>query len=987
MTQILVTYEQVKRHLKDTLLREISRYHLPYVNGTKPAAEYYNDWATTVRPLLFDLMSTPVESLGFNGNGSACHTLLGEPNCIFFIDVDPAIHNFVNLTDLTIPYSGPYEPVLTLSPSAEDFNASPWIEDDEVGTIIPAWTDASGVYHEEYYTGWLDISSDGTSVNVHHFNCYQGPSYIYKDAGAGAFNRWYHEFEVNDSSSSLSDRTEMIWGITDSLDTTSEILNTPSLSCIGLFAKWDGDYGRNVLVAKKDLYYNGLMQTVGHGLRHNTGRRDGNDRLENWYDVIGEETKDYKVTVERRGDDAIFLIWRRRQYVVTDGFTDEGVISFPWMQHGYLNAEKQVPEVLHTWPGMDWDYNKAILVTAGTGQLCDVIGFQVEDDTRAGTDFWWPIDIIQIRLIRTASYEYCFFGNAWSEPTDTKLCYNLDGYTISNLKIYGTEDTGNNNLFINGGALDNSYIGLYTENSIDYNDNVPLFLETLFREQSANMYISSKDVYQSTPIYVKGIVHYDSGNVPMFIYDDTGLENLTEYTITDPSSYQDWTYTHTHATVTQDDESTFMFDYGSGYFDNAFNINFEFTQHDNDGAGAINILSLTATDDVAKTVNNNNLPGLNIDLTHDEIMLFTTSDGNESAVYTTPESNMGVLYYCTLEKYNSTTGFEARLRGWRTNDRSGTAEIDRTKSVPDENYRYLRIADSYNFPNANTSDITVANVAVSSALNNWGFNEFVINGYGEDNQSATFYMVGWSDSSNTYTTLQVFGGTDGWYWTQDEMMLYINDGGEVTQSGTLFMYNDEPFVDDTSSATLYMVGANLTTNASMTLVTTMTTSEDDTTFYIKAPGAKIGWSTDVDTMDIFVNRPDESKAATMYIHNEWFSDNTYASIYVLGILGYENDNVSLALPSVLLGKPNTYASIYIQASVTSTGSVDMVMPETLAELTDSVDMVMYSDGGIPNTYCSTYIFGAYLDNDNITLTLPGTVGELNNNFGHYIRGY
>jgi len=149
-----------------------------------------------------------------------------------------------------------------------------------------------------------------------------------------------------------------------------------------------------------------------------------------------------------------------------------------------------------------------------------------------------------------------------------------------------------------------------------------------------------------------------------------------------------------------------------------------------------------------------------------------------------------------------------------------------------------------------------------------------------------------------------------------------------------------------------------------------------------------GYAPSEEQVQIYLNRLGMSESMGLMIKNQWIDNNTYTSLLIEGILGNSIDAVSLAMPDVLWGKPNTFASLYIGGGEPTVDGIDLSMESTLDSSVGSTDLVGYHNGGESNTYTSCHIIGVLgIPNDTMTMSIPDVYGDSNENPTLFTKGY
>jgi len=1048
MVQILKTYEETIRGLKDYLIKEMHRYVLPHICAESNPhhiddTEFQEMWDTYTRPLLFDIMSTPLYDLGFQPYycpaGLDCRTRDNQNRAMwagrYFSSNDLGRNDFLDPSFMHIPYSGPYEDLSSYTPNRQYFNSFPWYEDDEMGNWVPPWIDVSGVYHPGFWTGQYDIDSSGDQITAHvEYNCQASgttclASRIYRHDTVGTYRDFIHEFEYYNGANYLLDNlgnpspNMLIYGLYDRL--SHGFADMYQDNHLGL---WSVPTTNNIpgylLKCMRDDYYSGNMVIFGYGAKY-----CDNPDINIWKQKMLLPEKELKITVERRGEDVIFIFWRKRVYM-GDLPIPNSFCSFPWP----LACDPGgAYEVQYYWPGAgarpyftaEFDVSRESTSVTGSASY----GFWVSDTTREGDSYWIPFDLVYIRLNPADSFDYLYSANypGWSLAPETYLGKKY-AYTLENLDLYEYKISNTSNLFIDGGAWANDTFNLHAISYIEESGNLPLYLsvatpENIYtdlyvfgatydnaltdiplyimeREYSNNtidLFMSQMEEELSLDLYIYGIPNELDNLMTTFVYDLDGLEDFTTYTMVDDIAQvtDSWTYTRLYIKdKTSDGEFRWYKDQGDDFFNNTWALFFEFEWGGHEYVDFVPIAvsnSLnafrpfdTCTEEALALYYNS---------TSSKWVLEQFEQGDTSSGI--DEIPAGVHYHCMLERRGTASGgYEYRLGMWRDPDRGGAPELEWICPANESYFfKYSIVGWVESAIVVGGIDFTFENLYFSDVLKVDG-SDLYIKGLNDAPKSATLYIIGWAETNNTYTTLHTWGGTDGWYYNQADIPLFIKDYGFIGLDGqfkiTLFLYNDQTHLDLSDSKTLYIDGDYHGLSSSIDLTCFGLMADEEMTLFITTDrwATRPGYYPDTDTLPLYLNRPDESDSIDLVIYNEWFSDNTYISLHTNGVLGIPTQSMDLVLPEVVEARPNTYTSLYIQSGITLTGDTDLAMPETLDVLTDNLSLVCHHGGGLSNSYITCYINGVLgIPTAEMTLAIPASYGKLNDDFDLITKGY
>jgi hypothetical protein len=968
-------------------VREINKYDIGYFNNQVT----YNQWVSERNiyyiPMLFDVLTASLATLGFESYGTPT-SVEDEVNHLWRVNIAEGIGGFVRLSDLNIPYTGPYtDSRLWTDVSIEALNATPWVEEDDVGSYQEAWTEEDGTYHPARWTGFLDFYTNST-IRANIANHTEGPSRIYRNDDnyykdfAHWFVVWKHQFPTQTT------RQLLLWGLSEYLRTGNQLFNGDE-DHLGLWQIWTPKGEQLLLAEDKDGA--SFDHIVGSLLRHNTGQRDSTGHYNDWYDYANnvlhkdaEEGNSCACEIIRRGEDVILIFSEVKEIIFENSPPIDSFISLPHPVESIL--VDGVPTDFYTqFPFLNKTQNPAVWHETSAGRA-NVVGYRIKREDLVGTGIYWVTDVVHVKTNPGVSFSYLYAANTYYEDDESLVdpietlwgWFYLDDYT----------DTNDTTLFVDGGGTKNSYIPLYHEGGVDGTTNLYTTLHTQNATPSAttSLFLYHDQEPGEISLQVTGIPYYDNDNINLFTYDGTGLEDFTTYTQTDPSGYHtDLSYNRLVVDGSGNASARLYYDFGSEYFNRGYTINFEFDAHNFTGSNIIAPLEMSNVTNSAVDWEGGQ---------EEAIVCYVQESGLYLEAYETAtvsasgEFEMNRHYYCTFTRDRDSDGQDqVQVQGWLNSGKVGTAEIDLSLDIESTSHRYLFVGDNWNQSDDTiNSKCVVENVGLSN-MQAPGFLNLVTQTHATSTQGKTLHIEGWSESQNSYTILYTFGGTAGWYWDIGSTTLYINDGGEVTDTATLFLYNDEPYVEFNRGATLYMVGAYNTSAASISLVTVMATDNSYATLYINAPGNYGGFVPDTDQLPTYLHRPNESDSITMFLHNVWVEDNSYITLNTRAVLGEPNDNITLAFPNILGGIPNTYTTLHTQGAVPVTDNTTLVIPSTVDPENDNITLVCYHGGSEPNTYCSCYVFGANLINNNVTLAMADVIGTSNDNVNLHIRGY
>jgi hypothetical protein len=1034
-----VSYEDAKRSLKDLVLREMNRYLLPYWFGYINATEFQNYWDQNTRPYIFDVMTSSLYDLGFSEDGDiSCRIIDNEHNCFWHADFydgnEIGKNNFLTEGSLNIPYTGPFNDLSGMTVLEQEFSQSPWVEDDNVGTWIPPWIDSNGIYHPGEWTGYFktDIARHVQASIYGDCHLLSGackPSRVYRADPHGTYGtKLYHEFKLKCTNlNSQNFPPNMTYGLANGLKHASAIRTD---SHIGIWMMPTNEQ-RLRLHCARDMYYpNGSNAYVGYGrkLRVRDPLSGGG-----WFDLIDFMNQDFtasrsalnefKVTVERRNNDVIFIFWLARG---SDG-SGSSHRNMRWVSTPWEIRADTFGDFLDNWPGAKWEGNQVIVgPEVFPYPFSHVQGFNAP--YIGGINYWYPVDIVHIRVDPTYTFDYLYVGNYWgsNDYPDFPVRRHWN-YNIRELDFYETTNTDAISLNISGGDFKTDDMTLYVASFETIDDNIPLFLKVAYpinlattiymngvlyptdvgsitiymyeREyvnDNIELFLSQKQTADNIPLYTYGIPNPQNDAETLFIYDLSSIEDLTTYTMVDESSQatDSWTYTRIDGkNWVNDGDIRWYYDHGAGFFGPTWTLDFEMEWNDGDDVNYVPVYVGNVVQDLLPFAScTDEVVAFYYDKADSTWTIEAFDEGQQSAV-TSPSK--GVHYWCKFGRRGTAAGtYEYFISLWENSARTGDPTITATISASTLSYyRYLVLSQIEDEVSTDTISFMIENFILSDVPGVGAISLFE-KGKNVSTIGKTLFIEGWAETANTYTTLHTFGGTEGWSYSFDNIPLYINDGGVIGDNGehniTLFLYNDEPFVPWGDNIDLYIYGSYEVHEEHMTMVVYSLESHDATTLFVKheVPGGVDDYVPDQDQLPLYMHRIGESDSIGLVIYNNWTTVNSYAPLHIEGVLGVPNDNITLVLPDVISGRPNIYSYLFIEGHLTDTDQITLAMPNTYGVPNDNISLVCFHGGEEPNSYMTCYINGVLgVPTDNITLAIPEIVDPENDNVTLYSKGY
>lgn len=244
-----------------------------------------------------------------------------------------------------------------------------------------------------------------------------------------------------------------------------------------------------------------------------------------------------------------------------------------------------------------------------------------------------------------------------------------------------------------------------------------------------------------------------------------------------------------------------------------------------------------------------------------------------------------------------------------------------------------------------------------------------IEGIGKTNSIALLYILGSIDTVNTHASLFV----------QVDNVAY-NDGM------TLYLPNTETEIVVSNTATLWIKGGTLPSTASITLVVVMEEATSSSfPLYIRTPVGFTGAVPYEDTITLFINRPNESVATTLFLKAFDTGSNSYVPLYIASFI----DTVgftTLALPYVTSIRINSYVSLAtFGVGIITSGEAAITVGSVGVDLS-GIGVTIDDPGGSPplfthghgslNSVAPLFIKTAQATNVYTTLFIDGIGGRL-----------
>jgi len=255
-------------------------------------------------------------------------------------------------------------------------------------------------------------------------------------------------------------------------------------------------------------------------------------------------------------------------------------------------------------------------------------------------------------------------------------------------------------------------------------------------------------------------------------------------------------------------------------------------------------------------------------------------------------------------------------------------------------------------------------------------------GHYDLNSYATAFVSGMIESTDSATLFtDGVGRTNGiWYLFiegyRDNLNSYIPlsvevDNGASNDSIFLFLKNTQPAAPHSAARTLIIESAAPSLNGSMDMYLQNDSVGGSMTLWIKTPGMWENWLPTGRGMPLFINRPDESIAMSLFCKALDNGVNSYAPLHIYSAIE-DTDAITLAIPNVASETLNTYATLVTTGVMISTDT-ETLYTTAHGVINGTAPLLVYQETGTPNAYVHLSVAGAYLHNDAITLVVPSVI--------------
>lgn len=198
------------------------------------------------------------------------------------------------------------------------------------------------------------------------------------------------------------------------------------------------------------------------------------------------------------------------------------------------------------------------------------------------------------------------------------------------------------------------------------------------------------------------------------------------------------------------------------------------------------------------------------------------------------------------------------------------------------------------------------------------------------------------------------------------------DNGTATFGRTLFIPTQTEIVVS-KGRTLWINGNYASSNITAPLFVQNDASTGTMSLYIGTPD---GWNNSVPTgrgAPLFINRPDESVAMSLFLKAFDTGANTFASLHTISFLT-SSKSMTLAMPNITSIPVNTYAPLTIEGMEPSIKSMDLYVLGH-GVFPGSASLFIKQETGLgPNSFASLFVRGVDgIPTKSMTLTIPNVI--------------
>jgi hypothetical protein len=235
--------------------------------------------------------------------------------------------------------------------------------------------------------------------------------------------------------------------------------------------------------------------------------------------------------------------------------------------------------------------------------------------------------------------------------------------------------------------------------------------------------------------------------------------------------------------------------------------------------------------------------------------------------------------------------------------------------------------------------------------------DLFVDGLGATNGVGLLYIVGSVNAVNTFAPLH----------------LQV-DNGSYNDANTLYLLNTQTEVAVTQGKTLYLEGSMWPSNASAPLFLMNEWIETSATLFVRAPGVLKNAVPFGRGAPLFINRPDESIAMTLFMKAVDTTTNTFATLHTISTVA-DTDSITLAIPNVASVPINSYATLATEGLVVTIDSIDL-FTHGRGTFNGAASLFIKQGNQPLNTYATLFTTGVEgVPVDNITLAIPSVIDD------------
>ena len=930
----------------------------------------------------------------------------------------------------TDPYDG-------LTEKTENFAV--WNQVDSIGNYVPASVDPlTGDIIEAYYKvpentygndGRLKVSSNIDWWSYHETTAeldQDGLSYIDNDDVNNILSRFRHtfDFRVGEPGVRISSFPLTFAASTSTLPDNivyalSHDRMTAAMSDFWLTSTQRPDYGNSVLLVVRNRRLNLLVYPWREDDGSIVAKLIPFDDL--YKDIISDVSLYYKFHIEKRDDRLVIYKYRWISTLESVLVGSSRRVRLP-LETGSTLVTDQAAYITSNW-------SKYRIY--GTTLPDDVDEFVYGIYPQTGSTnipftnlqgLLWLEDVMILTGASLDEMPYHYKTVARNLGTETRTSKPTVNMALGPLKYTEQSTTKTIPLFTRAPGLSktntrslhtisietlNDDITLFAKAREPINDSIPLYmyasiLPVDFVNSALPLYLHKPTISINAwiPLYSSGGAVPVNDNNELFTHDKTGLQDFTTYTLDDGAEvYTDnYSYTQISDNIDDNESAKFYKDMGADYFNERWEVRFQF-YIDTDDATGMKFHPFAVSNDVATDSKN-----WASSLTEVIAVVYEYSTlPSGPHIYLKEYNSATNTGFISLEKQKryyikvGRIGSQVTLYVYEDGFLGGTLIDSKNLEIDSSiKHQYGIVADILEADTGDTLNFTLENLQYS-AVTIADIIPLYIYGIGTYNDSATLYIKGWADTSNSYIPLQVFGGdpttfggAGGAFWNTNSFSLVVWDSQDINKGRTLFIKNTQssiPFVSD-PGLPLFTGGRMYPYSDYIPLFINQEKGVDgQITLVMEGPEKLLPFGSGTSsTLPIYLFRPNETAVIPLVMYNNTPTDNSFIPLYTKGILGNTTDSISLALPNGTIAM-NTFTTLFVDGRYFFNDNIPLVMPNVVDIPSANISLVVYHGGALNNSYIPLYVFGAYVHTDTITLAMPDIVEDSIDNIILYTQGY